>query len=260
MTATDTASAARDEAPIDENAAALAAIKAEADRAGIRLPRRAEDRNLYLIAIARHRGVVPPDAHIADPSTTVKQLLERAGEDELFGSSPAGRALVVGAAIWQRMNPKLEGVGQLSSSGRRGVHVAVAHLVLELQQDPARAQRLSPAEAELLRFYTTDELRQAVDDLAPAIDAAHARVAEAAKTELARPIFCDLVPRKPTPPQDDGFHFQDTRTFPGTQPVHNAAGEVVAHAGYGDAQPAHIGRTEPVSIPTPAALRGPRGW
>lgn len=239
--------AALETPPDDDNAAALEAIEAEAKRAGVRLPRRTESRESYLLTIARNRGVIPQDAHVANPAATVKELLDRAATDELYGSSPAGRAVVIGAAIWSRCRPELAHVGELRPSGRRGAHVATAALVHELQQDPARAQRLSPAESELLRCYVTDELHQAVDELGQTINAALERVREAAKAELARPLYSDLVPREPAPPEEAAFSFVDQRGLPpGEHP--------------GDVQLANVGRTEPISIPTPAHLRGPRSW
>lgn len=184
--------------PADENAAALEAIQAEAKRAGLaRLPRRGESRDAYLLAVGRHKGVLPPDAHITDVASAVKTMLSRAADDELYGNSPAGKALIAAAAIWPRMNPEIELVGELMWQSRRGVRVPVAHLVQELQRDPAR--RLSLPEAQLLTLYAGDDLVAAVQALRPAIDAAYARVREAAEVELQRPHYDGMLPEPPKP-------------------------------------------------------------
>src|SRR4051812_36928738 len=94
------------EPPDDPNAQALEEIEAEAKRAGLdRLPRRGESRDAYLLTVARHRGAIAQDAHVADVAGTVKALLDHARGDELYGGSPIGKALLAAAAIWPRMNP-----------------------------------------------------------------------------------------------------------------------------------------------------------
>lgn len=185
----------------DANALALEALESEAKRGGLaRLPRRGEDRDAYLLAIARLKGAIAQDAHVADPAGMVRKLLAAAESDELFApGSPISKALRTGAAVWSRMNTDAHGVGEASYQSRSGVHVAVAHIVSELQRDPARAQRLSLAEATLLAFYAGDEIVAAVQALRPAIDAAHQHVRETAEAELARPMYDGVLPEPPPP-------------------------------------------------------------
>lgn len=190
------------EAEPDANAQALAAIEAEAEQAGLkRLPRRGESRDAYLLTVARLKGAIPHDAHVTDEAGKVKALLGLAYSDELFGSSPVGKALLTAAAIWPRMNPEIEHVGNLGPLSRRGIRIPAAHLAEALQRDPERALHLSMAEATLLTLYVGDDLVEAVQALRPAIDAAYARIRQAAEDELARPIYDGVLPEpsKPSP-------------------------------------------------------------
>lgn len=182
----------------DANAAALEALEAEAKRAGIRLPRRGEEYAKYILVVARAKAQLGPDEHVADEPAMAKRYLDSARHDEFYGNTPAGRALITAAAVYARMNPDVRGVGELGPSSRRGIRSPIAMLLRELIDDPTRAQRLGAAERDLLDTYADDALVNAIGALGPLIDAAYARIRDAAEAELARPHY-DAV--RPTPPQ-----------------------------------------------------------
>jgi hypothetical protein len=90
------------------------------------------------------------------------ELLRRAADDQLFGGSRIGKALIEADRIWRQMNPEIS--AELGSLGDRSKDLAgravrgparAVSLVLEaIAEDPDR--NLSPAEAELLRTLTPD--------------------------------------------------------------------------------------------------------
>jgi hypothetical protein len=140
-----------------------------------RQPRPDEALEEYICAISKTLGLIDQAASLsATRKTTLsEELIARATDDELFGGSRTGQAILAAVDVWQKANPTIsDELGSLRErshdlAGRavRGVPRAVAALLERLVAYPADVESLTEVEREILRSQLP-ELASAVDELA----------------------------------------------------------------------------------------------
>lgn len=156
----------------------------------VKLPRSPRDDEAlaeFVIAVAKTLGLLRHDASLSAKrkEQLCEELLARAADDEVYGGAPAGKTLLAAAEAWRRTHPEIGGdLGQLAKISRdlggratRGVPRAVAVLLEQLAADRASAERLTPTEREILRWFAP-ELAAEVGELETQRQRRLARIAE----------------------------------------------------------------------------------